>query len=88
MKRDIGIRDIGSHGSERTSRRVVNGVEIVERETVTKLRLADDNVTGQPPTRLVVAPSRGKLFVSKTRSQLGDIDAYLKSITRRPLRAK
>ena len=76
-------------GIERVSRRVQSGVEIFERETLRKIKVdvADDASTAVNP-RLVVSDSRARKFVSKSRSQLGDIDAFLKSIIRKPVNIK
>lgn len=78
--------------NERFSRRMQDGVEILERETLKTIRL---NRRSQEPAfktmpRLVIedAISRSKLIISKSRSQLGDIDAFLRSVARRPLDLK
>jgi len=76
-------------GIERVSRRIQNGVEIFERETLKKVKVGETSATGSCANpRLVVSNSRASKFVSKSRSQLGDIDAFIKSITRKPLNIK
>ena len=78
---------------ERTSRRFQNGVEIVERETKRSIRFEDDAYINSKAVRspqLVVsgAINRSKLFITKSRSQLGEIDAFIRNITRRTAEAK
>lgn len=75
-------------GIERVSRRVQSGVEIFERETLRKIRVDAAEVEMAVNPRLVVSNSRARKFVSKSRSQLGDIDAFLKSIIRKPVNIK
>jgi hypothetical protein len=93
MARNRCSSEVGTTGVERTSRRVQNGVEIIERESVRTIRFEDDayinSGTGTLP-RLVIedAISRSKLFITRSRSQLGDIDAFLRTIVRRPIEAK
>jgi hypothetical protein len=77
---------------ERFSLRYQNDVEIVEHETI---KTTDRNDEHENPgdvrtPRLVVndAVSKSKLFIAKSRSQLGEVDSFLKSITRRPMNAK
>lgn len=76
-------------GIERVSRRFQNGVEILERETLRRIKIdeASEADTAVNP-RLVVSDSRARNLISKSRSQLGDIDAFLKSIIRKPLNIK
>lgn len=76
-------------GIERISRRVQSGVEIFERETLRRIKVdaCSEAETSVNP-RLVVSDSRARKIVSKSRSQLGDIDAFLKSITRKPINIK
>jgi hypothetical protein len=78
-------------GQERFSRRVQHGVEILERERIDTVRLEQEGDTeigrrGHRP-RLIIddAISRSKLFVSKSRSQLREVDSLLRSILDRPL---
>ena len=77
---------------ERISRRFQNGVEIIEHETINPTDVNDEHegVSKVRNPRLVIsdAASRSKNFVAKSRSQLGDVDSFLKSIARRPLNAK
>ena len=75
-------------GIERVSRRMQSGVEIFERETLRKIKVdAAEADTGVNP-RLVISDSRARKLISKSRSQLGDIDAFLKSIIRKPVNIK
>ena len=76
-------------GIERISRRMQSGVEIFERETLRRIKVdaCSEAETSVNP-RLVVSDSRARKIVSKSRSQLGDIDAFLKSITRKPINIK
>jgi len=78
--------------AERYSRRFENGVEIIEHETVNSMDMNEEqeNVSDRRGPRLVVsdAVSKSKLFIAKSRSQLGEVDSFLKSITHRPLNAK
>ena len=78
---------------ERFSLRYQNGVEIMEHETMNTAGVNDEqesNCSNVRTPRLVIsdAVSRSKLFIAKSRSQLGDVDSFLKSITRRPMNAK
>ena len=78
---------------ERSSRRMQNGVEIIERETQRSIRFEDNTYKNSRPvraTQLVVseAISKSKLFISKSRSQLGDIDSFIRNIARRTIEAK
>jgi hypothetical protein len=82
-------------GMERFSRRFADGVEILEYETMRTIRTdaeeekIDTRRFAHEP-RLVVddAISRSKLFVAKSRSQLGEVDTFLRSVVRPPLKAK
>ena len=78
---------------ERSSRRVQNGVEIIERETQRSIRFEDNAYINSKPvsaTQLVVsdAINKSKLFISKSRSQLGEIDSFIRNIARRTVEAK
>ena len=78
---------------ERSSRRMQNGVEIIERETQRSIRFEDNAYINSKPvsaTQLVVsdAINRSKLFISKSRSQLGEIDSFIRNIARRTVEAK
>ena len=80
-------------GVERFSRRIVHGVEILERETIRKIKVnADSDMISKTikTPRLVIsdAVNRSKLLITKSRAQLGDIDALLRNIIRRPLNVK
>jgi len=75
-------------GIERVSRRMQSGVEIYERETLRKIKVDAAEADTAVNPRLVVSDSRARKFISKSRSQLGDIDAFLKSIVRRPVDIK
>ena len=76
-------------GIERISRRMQSGVEIFERETLRRIKVdAGREAETAVNPRLVVSDSRARKIVSKSRSQLGDIDAFLKSITRKPINIK
>jgi hypothetical protein len=74
------------------SRRFQNGVEIIEHETINPTDVNDEqeSVSDRRGPRLVIndAVSKSKLFIAKSRSQLGEVDSFLKSITHRPLNAK
>jgi hypothetical protein len=82
----------GIEGIERISRRVQSGVEIFERETLKKIKI--DEAPSEADThvnpRLVVSDSqsRSQRFISKSRSQLVELDALMKSIIRKPLDIK
>jgi len=93
MERQFCKNDHGGYDVERTTRRVQNGVEIIERETQRSIRVEGDAYINSKPvsaTQLVVsdAINRSKLFISKSRSQLGDIDSFIRNIARRTVEAK
>ena len=78
---------------ERFSRRFKNGVEILEHEPINTARVdsdSEEDTKTEPRPRLVVGDtaSKSKQFISKSRSQLGEIDTYLRSIIRRPVNVK
>jgi hypothetical protein len=78
---------------ERSSRRMQNGVEIIERETQRSIRFEDDTYKNSQPvsaTQLVVseAINKSKTFISKSRSQLGEIDSFIRNIARRTVEVK
>jgi hypothetical protein len=79
-----------STGFERFSRRLQHGVEILEHDTIRTITVENGTFRMKRPTRLVVneALSRSKDLIAKSRSQLGEIDAFLKSIIRRPIESK
>jgi hypothetical protein len=87
MKRHQEKQD-GLCGMERVTRRVKNGVEILERETVTTIKMADTVKSRTPRLVISDAISEAKLFVAKTRSELGELDAFLRSAMRPALRIK
>ena len=87
MKRNEQKRD-GLFGMERVTRRVKNGVEIVERETVTTIKTAHHSRNRTPRLVISDAISEAKLFVAKTRSELGELDSFLRSAMRPALRIK
>ena len=94
MKRQaIEKEGIVTFDVEHSSRRIQNGVEIIESETQRSIRFENDaykNSKPVRPTQLVVsdAINRSKLFISKSRSQIGDIDSFIRSIARRTVEAK
>ena len=78
---------------ERSSRRMQNGVEIIESETQRSIRFEDNTYKNSRParaTQLIVsdALNKSKLFISKSRSQLGDIDTFIRNLARRAVEAK
>lgn len=78
---------------ERSSRRMQNGVEIIESETQRSIRFEDNAYINSKPvsaTQLVVsdAINKSKLFISKSRSQLGDVDSFIRNIARRTVEVK
>ena len=79
-----------SDGFERFSRRLQHGVEILEHDTVRTIKVEDGTFKMKRPTRLIVsdALTRSRKFVAKSRSQLGDVDTFLKTIIRRPIESK
>jgi hypothetical protein len=79
-----------SDGFERFSRRLQNGVEILEHDTVRTIKVENGTFKMKRPPRLVIsdAYSKSKNFIAKSRSQMGDIDAFLKSVIRRPIESK
>jgi hypothetical protein len=70
---------------------VKDGVEIVERETVRRLRLERSSLeTDQNSTRLVIgdALAGAKLLVAKTRSEIRGLNSLLRTLNSTPLRVK
>jgi hypothetical protein len=68
------------------SRRFENGVEIFEKEThqVVTVNAREDSHTAPTEARLVIGDaisSATKLFIAKTRSEIGGLDALLKTLT-------
>ena len=83
----------GVKEAERFTRRVQNGVEILERETIQTMNAnasENEGMTARKTPRLVVGdtPSAPRVIITKSRSQLREIDAFLQSIVRRPLSIK
>ena len=76
------------------SRRFENGVEIFEKEThqvVTVNAREESHAAAPAEARLVIGDaisSATKLFIAKTRSEIGDLDALLKTLTMPALKAK
>jgi hypothetical protein len=90
---DIKGNEFGGIDAERTTRRIVNGVEILERESIGTIRLQNGAYVNSGSVRLprlVVsdAINRSKLFITKSRAQLGDIDAFIRNISRKPAEVK
>ena len=71
----------GTVSAVRCTRRVVHGVEIVEREVVETVKV---DVPAVERTRLVITEAT-KAIVAKTRSELAELDAFLRSIFGRPV---
>jgi hypothetical protein len=91
MERQFCKNDHGGYDVERTNRRVQNGVEIIERETMRTIRLEQgEYVNSKPIARLVIddAIERSKNFISKSRSQFDELNAFLRTAVRRPADAK
>jgi hypothetical protein len=79
-----------SNGFERFSRRLQNGVEIIEHDTIRTIKLEDGTFKMKRPTRLVISDAfnRSRDLIAKSRSQLGEVDTFLKSVIRRPIESK
>ena len=79
-----------SNGFERFSRRSQNGVEIIEHDTIRTIKLEDGTFKMKRPTRLVISDAfnRSRDLIAKSRSQLGEVDTFLKSVIRRPIESK
>ena len=60
----------------RCTRRVVHGVEIVEKEVIETVKV---DVPTVERTRLVITEAT-KAIVAKTRSELAELDSFLRSI--------
>jgi hypothetical protein len=71
----------GTVSAVRCTRRVVHGVEIVEREVVETVKV---DVPVATRTRLVVTEAT-KSIIAKTRSELAELDAFLRSIFGQPV---
>ena len=77
---------LGSEPREYFSRRVVNGVEILERESVQKIRIEGghfETLRRRVP-RLIVSEtvSAAKNLLSKTRSDIAGLDKFLRTAVR------
>jgi hypothetical protein len=79
-----------SDGFERFSRRLQHGVEILEHDTVRTIKVEDGKFKMRRPTRLVISDAfnKSRNFIAKSRSQMGDVDTFLKSIIHRPIESK
>jgi|GEM_PF-2930062 len=77
---------------EKFSRRTQCGVEIVEWETITKIKVSGDRYVTAPPVRprLVVtdAINATRNFIAKRRSELSELDKFLQSVSPRPLKSE
>ena len=74
----------GTVSAVRCTRRVVHGVEIVEREVVETVKV---DVPAVERTRLVITEAT-KAIVAKTRSELAELDSFLRSIFGQPVEAE
>ena len=93
--KNFGAKNREFIGAERVSRRNQDGVEIFERETMRVVRPElcggnDESPRNVASPKLVIddAISRSKLFISKRRSELSEVDALLRSLVRQPVGAK
>ena len=88
MKNDTRPEQLKEY--QRFRRRYQSGVEIVERETVSTITVDDGEFKMNQPPQLVIseAAASSKRFITRTRSQLGEVDALLRSVLRRPINAK
>jgi hypothetical protein len=64
----------------RCTRRVVHGVEIVEKEVMETVKV---DVPAMERTRLVITEAT-KSILAKTRSELAELDSFLRSIFGQP----
>ena len=88
---DTKINDSGP--VERFSRRIENGVEIVEHETVTTIKVNDGRYETVPirrGPRLVIgdAVTATKNIVAKTRSEISGLDSILRCTTGKPVHSR
>ncbi len=72
---------------ERSTRRLENGVEILERETISTIRIVDGHFVTNPnsrQSRLVIGenPPAANTIIAKKRSELSELDTFLRSITK------
>ena len=90
----IRMRKIDPIATVFCSRRFENGVEIFEKEThqVVTVSAQEESYAAAPSeVRLVIGDaisSATKLFIAKTRSEIGGLDALLKTLTGPTLNAK
>ena len=79
-----------SNGFERFSRRLQHGVEILEHDTVHTITLENGTFKLRRPTRLVISDAfnKSRNLIAKSRSQMQDLDAFLRSVIRRPIESK
>ncbi len=90
----LRIRKIDPIATVFCSRRVENGVEIFEKERHQVITInAHQGAPATAPTeaRLVIGEaisSATKLFIAKTRSEIGGLDTLLKTLTGPALNAK
>jgi hypothetical protein len=84
------IRNDSSKNFERFSRRFQSGVEILEHDSVNTISVKDGKFKMTKQPRLVIegAVAKSKDFISKSRSQLGEVDTFLRNIIHRPAGAK
>ena len=81
-----GTKCLTSEPREFFSRRLVNGVEILERESIQKIRIKGghfETLRRRVP-RLIVSEtvSAAKDLLSKTRSDIAGLDKFLRSAVR------
>ena len=93
MMNVIATRQDDREGIERSSRRLENGVEIFERETVSTIRVVDGHFVTDPNSRrskLVIGENRpaADTIVTKKRSELSELDTFLRSIKNRREKVK
>ena len=81
-----------SQPRERFSRRFVNGVEILEHEMIQKITINEGRfeTRGTRTPRLIIndAVSATRDFISKTRSDIADLDTFLRNPVRSSAKAK
>ena len=88
MKNDNQPEQVKAY--QRFRRRFQSGVEIVERETVSTITVDDGEFKLNREPQLIVSDAVGssRRFITRKRSQLGEVDALLRSILRRPVDVK
>ena len=81
----LRVRKIDPIATVFCSRRLENGVEIFEKETHQVVTVnAREGMAAPAEVRLVIGDaisSATKLFIAKTRSEIGGLDALLKTLT-------